>query len=170
MSSAEVVKVLLTALASVGMAASMLLIPVGIPGLWIMLVILLVGALSGQVSWGTLALLVVIAGIAEVAEFFAVRALSLRSGGSSRAFWGAIVGGIVGALVGAPVPIVGPLIAGIAGTFLGAGLVAYRETRRLGSSARVAWGAVLGRTVAAAIKTAAGAVILIWGMLALWGS
>lgn len=159
----------LIVLAVAGLCGSLVLIPLGIPGAWIMLAILLVGALAGRVATWPLAAMTLVAGAAELAEFFIVREASLRYGGSNLAFWGAILGGFVGVLVGLPVPLVGSLAAGLLGTFLGAGLAAYWETRRLDESTRIGWGTLLGRAFAAVVKTGAGLVILVWGSYELLG-
>lgn len=145
------------------MALCLLVVPLGLPGTWIMLGVVMGGVLAGRVEWLTLGALVALAAAAELAEFLLVRAFSLRYGGSDRAFWGALAGGLAGVVVGAPVPVVGALVAGVAGTFLGAAAVALWEDRELRPAARVGWGAVLGRAGAAAVKTAAAVVVLVVG-------
>lgn len=145
------------------MAGALLLIPLGLPGGWIMLAVVVVGAVAGQVGWTTVGLLAGLVALAEVAEFLLVRSLSLRYGGSGAAFWGAVAGGLVGVVVGAPVPVVGSLLAGVVGTFAGAMAVSWWRTRRARAAARVGWGAVLGRAASAAVKTAAGIVVLVVG-------
>ena len=159
----------LLALAVVGMVVALVVIPLGLPGLWIMIGILAVATYADQVSPIILVLLVVVALLAELAEWMIVARTSARWGGSRKAFWGAIAGGLVGILVGLPVPlpILGPLAAGLLGTFAGAAAVTLWETRALRSAGRVGCGAVLGRAFAAAAKTAAGVVILVVGTAAL---
>lgn len=158
---------LLLAAGIVVMAGSLFLVPLGLPGLWIMIGVLTVATLFGEVAWWTLLPLVGVAVLAEIAEWVIVKRTSARYGASSKAFWGAILGGIVGMLVGAPIPVVGSLVAGVVGTFLGAAVVALWESRRLGTAGRAAWGAVVGRAFAAAFKTAAGVAILVLGAAAL---
>lgn len=145
------------------MAASLLLIPLGIPGLWIMVGILSVGLIAGEVPLGIYALLVGLTIAAEVAEWIAVERLGRRFGGTSRTFWGALIGGAIGAIVGAPVPIAGSLAGAFAGTLSGAVVATWLHTRRLGGAMRAGWGAVVGRAVAVAIKVFVGLVILILG-------
>ena len=159
----------LLALAIVGMIVALVVIPLGLPGLWIMIGILAVATFVDEVSPIILVLLVVVALLAELAEWAIVARTSARWGGSRKAFWGAIAGGLVGILVGLPVPlpILGPLAAGLLGTFAGAAAVTLWETRALRSAGRVGCGAVLGRAFAAATKTAAGIVILVTGVAAL---
>ncbi|MBI4409603.1 MAG: DUF456 family protein [Gemmatimonadetes bacterium] len=154
---------LLTMVAIAAMLVALLLIPLGLPGLWLMLAILAVGAWAGRIGLALLLLLVLLAALAELAEFLLVKRLSARYGGSNRAFWGAVAGGILGVLIGLPVPVVGALAAGLLGTFAGAALVALLESRQLGAATRVGWGAVLGRAFSAAVKVAVGIVILVAG-------
>lgn len=149
------------------MIGGLLIIPFGLPGLWLMLAVVAVGAFTGSVAWWVLVPLVGLGVAAEVLEFVAVRRFSGRSGGSRRAFWGAIAGGIAGAVLGAPIPVLGPLVGGVAGTFVGAAAVTMYERRDVAPALRVGWGAALGRGVAVAIKIAAALVVLIAGGAAL---
>lgn len=149
------------------LAASIILIPLGLPGLWIMVAAVLAGVLLGEVSVPVLLVCLGAAIAAELLEWLLVRRLSLRYGGSRTAFWGAIAGGLGGMLVGMPVPIVGPVLAGLLGTFVGAAAVTFWETREPGRAGRVGWGATLGRAAAAAVKTGAGVLILALGGAAL---
>lgn len=155
--------------AAVVMLGGLLVIPLGVPGLWFMIAALVVAVLLGApVAWGTLLALAVLAGVAELGEYLAVKVASDRYGGSNRAFWGAIGGGIIGAVVGTPVPVVGSLVGILVGTFAGAVLVAWLESRNAGGAVRVGWGAVLGRAAAAAVKTGAGLVILVVSVGSFW--
>ena len=159
----------LLALAVLAMVACLALIPLGLPGLWIMIGILTIAVVGDEVSPWILLFLVPVAIVAELAEWVIVDRTSARWGGSRKAFWGAIAGGLVGILVGLPIPlpILGPLVAGLLGTFAGAAIVTWWETRTLRSAGRVGCGAVLGRAFAAAAKTAAGVVIVVVGAAAL---
>lgn len=150
------------------MAAAVVLIPFGLPGVWIIAGILMVGLLLGElVVWVPL-VAVVVAAVAEGAEFFIVRSMNVRYGGSPRAFWAAIGGGVVGMMVGAPVLIVGSLVGGFIGSFAGAALVSYYELRDTGAAGRIAWGIVLARTAAVVVKVAAGLALLVLGGF-MWG-
>ena len=153
-------------LAIAGMVISLFLIPLGLPGLWIMIGILAVGAIYKMVGVLTLLVVVALAGIAELLEFIYVKRYTDKYGGSRKAFWGALAGGLIGVFVGAPIPIVGSIIAGFIGTFLGAYAVTFAETRNTASASRVGYGVVLGRAVAAIAKTFAGLVILVLGVAA----
>lgn len=159
---------LLAAAVLVVLLGGLLIIPLGLPGLWVMLLALAVPAWRGDLSAWLYVGLLALGGLAELAEFLAVRRASARWGGSRRAFWGAILGGLAGAAVGAPLPLAGPLVGIFLGSFLGAFLFSWLETRSVGVSARVGWGAVVGRALAAGAKVVAGLVILLAGGAALF--
>lgn len=154
---------LLAVLGLLVMVVGLVIVPLGLPGTWLMLLVVAGGSLAGRVAPTTLAILTGVVLVSELAEFLLVRAASARYGGSPADFWGAVAGGLVGVVVGAPVPVVGSLVAGVAGTFVGATAVALWRTRRPGEAARVGWGAVLGRAFSAAVKTGAGVAVLVVG-------
>lgn len=143
---------------------SFVMIPFGLPGLWIM-----VGAalayqllLPGTIGMVTLVGTAVLALVAEVLEFTLAGRYARKYGGSRRASWGAIIGSIVGAFVGVSIPILGPLVGGFVGAFAGAFVAEWSRGTELGGSSRVATGALIGRVVAAAMKTGVGVVIAVW--------
>jgi uncharacterized protein YqgC (DUF456 family) len=157
----------LTWLLIVVLVIGLLVIPLGLPGIWIMIGVVAVGAIMREVGTPIVMTTLLIAVLAELIEFFIVKRLTQQYGGSRKAFWGAIIGGTAGLLVGIPIPIVGSIIAGLLGTFVGAALVTYAETKQMISAHRVGWGAVIGRALSAISKTAAGIVILVLATAAL---
>lgn len=104
--------------------------------------------------------------VAEGLEWVLAGRFTRRYGGSRRAAWGAIIGGMVGAFVGVPVPIVGSIVGAFAGAFVGAFVAEWSRGRGHGAAARVAWGALLGRVTAAAVKVAIGLVMAVWTVAA----
>jgi uncharacterized protein len=151
---------LLIATALLGLA----LIPLGLPGLWVIVLgIIGYGWLTDYrtVSGGFLAIVLGLALVGELLESWIGFRFARRYGGSRRAGWGALVGGLIGAIVGVPLPIIGSVVGGFAGAFVGAALFEYSMARRSGAAARAGWGAVLGRAAAAAIKLALGLVIAV---------
>lgn len=150
------------------MVIAVFLTPLGLPGNWIMIGVLAIGSFYGTVGVGVLLAALALAFIGEGIEFLIVKRYNLRYGGSRRAFWGAIAGGMIGVVVGVPIPIIGSIIAAFVGTFIGAAVATLTEARTLGESARVGWGVLIGRAWSAAAKTAAGFVILVMGVAALW--
>ena len=147
--------------------AGLLIIPFGLPGLWVMVLgVVAYGWLTGfqAVTAGIVALVLALAVVGEVIEAWLGFRLARRYGGSSRAGWGALAGGLIGAVVGVPVPLIGSVIGGFVGAFVGAALLEYTRARRTDAAAGAGWGAVLGRAAAAAVKMALGIVI---GVIAL---
>ena len=102
---------------------------------------------------------------AEIGEFLILKILGDRYGASRWAFWGAIAGGFIGVIVGTPIPLIGSLVAGFLGTFIGAGLVTLWESRSLGEASRVGVGVLLARTLAIGLKIGVGVVVLVGGGL-----
>lgn len=144
--------------------AGLLLIPFGLPGLWVMVLgVLAYGWLTEfqTLSTGLIIFILVLAALGEAVETWLGFRLAKRYGGSSRAGWGALVGGLIGAVVGIPVPVVGSVIGGFVGAFVGATLFEYTRARRTGAAAAAGWGAVLGRAAAVAVKMGLGIVIVV---------
>ena len=155
--------VLLSIVVVLVMLACLVLIPLGLPGLWLIVAITMGLALFGSLSW-TFALVVAgVALITEVGEFAVLKKFGDAYGGSRKAFWGAVLGGMVGLFVGVPVPIIGPMITAFLGTFIGAGLVTYVETLSLKTSAKVGWGMLFARTAAVALKIAVSVAVIAAG-------
>ncbi len=192
MNTFAVLQILLLGLA---LLAGLIIVPLGLPGLWIMLGagllywILLPAGGIGLFTFGVAAVVVV---LAEVLEFTIAGNYTRKYGGSRRAAWGAIIGGIAGAVIGVPVPMLGSLVGAFAGTFAGAfagewstqstrsdmqpRMIARHDdmardgstsgTSTQGSATRAATGALLGRAVASAVKSGLGVLVAIWFMLA----
>ena len=151
------------------LVGSLLLVPLGLPGTWLMLGAAVgYNALTGTEAIGTLTLvgatLLVIA--AEWAEFVLGGRYARKYGGSKRAGWGAILGGIVGAFVGVPVPIVGPVIGALVGSFAGALAFEYTVAGDHRVATRAATGALVGRVAAIALKVAVGCIVIAWVLVA----
>jgi uncharacterized protein YqgC (DUF456 family) len=146
--------------AVLAMLVCLLLIPLGLPGLWMMIVIVLGLVLAGSLTWPFGLAAAAAAGVAELAEFALMRRFGREYGGSRLAFWGAVVGGPAGLFVGVPIPLVGPVVTAFVGTFAGACLVTWLETRSLARSTRVGWGLVLARGAAVALKAATGILLV----------
>ncbi|HLM68625.1 MAG TPA: DUF456 domain-containing protein [Longimicrobium sp.] len=155
------------ALLVLAQVAGLLLIPFGLPGIWLQVVSLGVFAWATgfrEVGLVTIVLVVVLAVLAEVAEFALGGKYAERYGGSKRAAWGAILGGIAGAIMGVPIPIIGSVIGAFVGSFVGAALLEmtnstdWRNPEWRGAM-RVGWGAFLGRLVATAVKSGIGVAV-----------
>ena len=144
------------------------LIPLGLPGLWVMvLAVIGYGALTDfqRIGLATIVIVLVLAVIGEILEAWLGFGMARRYGGSKRAGWGALVGGIVGAIVGVPVPVIGSVIGAFIGSFAGAVVFEYAKSDA-GTALRAGWGALLGRAAATAAKTAIGVVIAVVALFA----
>lgn len=149
----------------------LVMIPLGLPGLWVMLL----GGVAHRllvtpptIGWLTLGLLTGIALVAEWLEFAVASRYTRQYGGSARASWGAILGGLAGAVVGVPVPVIGSVIGAFAGAFAGALAGEYTVERHHGKATRAATGALIGRAVATALKSVIGCLVGGWLLVAAW--
>jgi len=153
-----------TALLIVCLVAGLVLVPFGLPGLWLMVLgVIGYGWLTGFHAVGAwiIVLVVGLAFVGEIVEWWLGFRFAIKYGGSRRAGWGALIGGIVGAIVGVPVPVIGSVIGAFIGSFAGAALFEYTRERHAGVAVRAGWGAMLGRAVAAGAKIALGLVIAV---------
>ena len=144
---------------------SMVLIVLGLPGLWIMIASAITYNIvvpSRPMSWLTVIGIVVLGIVAEVLDFSLAGKYARKYGGSRKAAWGAIIGGFVGAIVGVPLPIVGPLIGALIGSFVGAFVGEVRSGGERSAGAKVATGALIGRVLGTVIKVGLGFTVAIW--------
>lgn len=144
---------------------SLILIVLGLPGLWIMVASAVTYNLivpGDPIGWFTLVAVAVLALVAELLEFTMTGRYARKYGGSRRAGWGAIIGGMIGAFVGFPVPIVGPIIGAFVGSFCGALVAELTGGASAGDATRVAKGALIGRVMSTVLKIGIGFTIGVW--------
>lgn len=154
----------------------------GLPGTWLMVIST---ALVAWWQWGdpdagrpgmfSLATLIVIAGLAllaEIAELITGLIGARRAGGTRWGALGALIGGFVGAIVATPLiplPLLGSLIGACVGAGLGAWGLELAAGRRASESARAGVGAGLGTFAGRIAKLIAAALIwLIVAVAAFW--
>ena len=138
---------------------SLILIVLGLPGLWIMVASAVTYNLivpGDPIGWVTLVIVGILALVAELLDISLTGRYARRYGGSRRAGWGAIIGSIVGAMVGFPVPIIGPVIGAFIGSFVGALIAEFTGGSSAGDATRVAKGALIGRVVSTVLKIGIG--------------
>src|SRR3989454_71911 len=137
----------------------LVLVPLGLPGLWVMVAgIVGYGWLTDFRSIGvaTIAVVLGIAFLGEIIEAWLGFRFARTFGGSRRSAWGALVGGIVGAVMGVPVPIVGSVIGAVLGSFARAAPFEYSLSRPPDTAAPAGWGGLVGPATAAAAEIAVG--------------
>lgn len=148
---------MLLALFIAAMLVSIFVVPLGLPGTFIMvcLAILLNYVAAAGIGWVAIGFSLVLAVVAEVLEWTMSARFARKYGGSKRAGWGAIIGGLIGAFAGIPVPVIGSMIGAFAGAFLGALVAEWTQPQSDASLAtRVATGALIGKAAATAMKLA----------------
>jgi uncharacterized protein YqgC (DUF456 family) len=149
----------------------LLMLPLGLPGLWVMLAAVAGYAFlgpSGRIGAWTIAIVAALAGLGELLELVLAGRFARRYGGSRRAGWGAIIGSIAGAIIGVPVPVVGSMIGAFVGAFVGAWVAELTRSPEVRGATRVATGALLGRIAATAAKVGIGCAVIVWVGFALW--
>src|SRR5438046_8771342 len=117
----------------------LVLVPLGLPGLWIMVAgIVGYGWLTDFRSVGvaTIGAALGLAFLGEIVEAWLGFRLARAYGGSRRAAWGALGGGMGGAAAGVPLPLVGGVVGAVVGAFVGARVVEDSSVRRTGSAGR----------------------------------
>jgi hypothetical protein len=146
----------------------LILIPLGFPGTWVMVVAAVVYALladlnPGGSEWIAVIIVALLAGLGELIEL-GVRIVGGKVAKvSNGAIIAAIVGGIMGALIGVPIFLIGSLIGLLLGVFLGAFLYALiiEKNNTIGSF-WVALATTTSQVVALFAKTCLGIAIIVY--------
>ncbi len=150
-----------------GLLLGLFLVPLGLPGNWLILGIAILVAISKGFKGMTLAvlgLLLVLAAIGEILEFLLGVYVAKRYGASRWGMLGAFFGGLIGGIAGMPFifPGVGTMIGAFLGAFTGAFALEYLYRARSDASYRAGLGAFIGRILAIVVKLEIGiAMVLI---------
>jgi uncharacterized protein YqgC (DUF456 family) len=151
------------------MVAGLALNLMSLPGLWLMLLGVLIYAwVTGwvYVGWVGLLVLLILVIAAEVAEAMLGSAAAKKAGGGTRAAVGAMVGGFLGALfLTFGLLVIGTVIGACLGSFAGALIGEMSIRRNPAHLARVGWAAARGRLWAVAVKLGFGILILLTGLI-----
>jgi uncharacterized protein len=130
--------------------AGLVLIPLGLPGLWVIVLTIAaygwVEQFSAPITWEFVAVTVAVAILTETIDTWAGSLLRPRDAFVRRAGWSAFTGGVIGAILGVSLPLLGSMIGGVVGSYVGALVFEYRRSRQL----------LLGRAAAVALKPAVG--------------
>ena len=154
----------------------------GAPGNWIML------GVASFYSWlmpnespygfGIFIILIILmlATIGEILEFFTGAISTKKAGGTKRGVWfsviGSIIGSLLGVFVGIPIPIIGSLIAALLFSGVGALLGAYYGEKVEGKNFQEAWkvgvSSFIGRILGSLFKMICGFIALIFTSIAMF--
>jgi len=140
-------------------------IPFGIAGTFIIVVAAFVYGLVTQFRTISLPFVLILLGIAilmEIIEFFMGAAMAGKYGSSAWGMWGAIIGGLLGAIWGTPLfPLVGTVIGGIIGSLVGAAFFEFLRFQDWQRALRAGWGAFLGSIGGRLLKVLAGIIMVV---------
>ncbi len=146
------------------MALSVLVIPLGLPGTFIIAGISLLEGLLTDFAHIAPVLVVVLFLIAiglEGLEYVITGASARKYGASRAGIFGAIGGAVLGAVFGSAVlPVIGTLVGTLAGAYLGAVLVEFVRTNSSAIALRAGLGAFLGSAGGKLAKVVGGIVML----------
>jgi uncharacterized protein YqgC (DUF456 family) len=145
---------------------------VGLPGLWLMVAAYGLYALASgwgiYVGWASLIAMIVLALLAEVAEFGASAAGSKAAGGRMRGMIGGVIGAFVGGILFSiflPIWPVSTIIGAVLGAFAGALVMEFTD-KEWEHAVRVGIGAAKGRLWAIAIKMLFGLAMFLVALFA----
>ncbi|HEX9794587.1 MAG TPA: DUF456 family protein [Planctomycetota bacterium] len=153
--------------------AALLLIPIGLPGNWVLVLLAASGPLRGD-GWTVLAVVAASAAAAELLEFGAGMGMAARYGAGRSGMLGAFLGSLLGAVLGLPFggPLLGSLLGAGVGAFAGAVLFeVIFGSRGAVDGLRAGQGALLGVLIGRTGKAALGAfqagiwLSQLWGLL-----
>ena len=142
----------------------LMLIPLGLPGTFVIFAGALIYNLirwSMAISLLQLSLILGLALLGELLEFLLSMKMARDRGASNPAIIGSIVGGIIGAVIGVPVPVVGSLVGLFLGVFLGALGAEFLIRRDFRIALNSAAGAFYGRVGATVAKVIVGMAMIV---------
>jgi uncharacterized protein YqgC (DUF456 family) len=156
------------------MILSLMLIFLGLPGTWSIVVIAALWSFfveSASFGWQFFALAVGLAGMGELVEFLASYYGAKRFGGSSKGSIGGVIGALVGGFLGAPLFFgFGALPGALAGGFTGCFLLEKIYGATSAAAASAAFGATLGRFGGFVVKLGIGIGLICLSAPLIWES
>lgn len=137
---------------------ALIIVPLGFPGTWLMVIAAFVFSLLGDFQPGksdfwVLCFVVLMAATGEVIEYMVGIMGSKKFQVTGGAIACSIVGGLIGAFVGIPVAVIGSLLGLLVGTFLGAWLYEMILNRDIKKSIQMACAVFFSRVMALFVKT-----------------
>lgn len=161
-----------------GMAAGLVIIPFGLPGIGVIfasaLLYALVTKFNSAISLNLILILGVLTILGETADNWLMAAGAKRFGASTTAAWLSLLGGFLGALLLGPLlavvlSVVGPVVAAFLGAFVAVVIYEHRQKQNWQEALRAGWGALLGRVAGMVLKMIVGVgmvAAVAWAVLA----
>ena len=138
------------------------LIIIGLPGVFaIFAKYLAYSLIIWEFNWWMLSVILLIAVVPEVLEYFAMVYGAKKFGTSTPAIVGAVIGGITGAIIGVPIFLIGSLLGFFIGAFIGAFVIEIIRTKDNNKALKSAIGALLGKAGAVLFKLFLGVVAVV---------
>lgn len=149
------------------LAAGIALVPVGLPGTWLIVVDALLYSLlrdfEGETAdWKVVLFVAMLALAGEAIEFGASVAGAKREKVPTGAIVASILGGLIGAVVGVPVFLIGSVLGLLLGTYLGALIYSLITHPRAGEAFRFARSVLFSRVVSIFAKTTVAVVMSVY--------
>ena len=145
---------------------TVLLIPLGIPGTFMIAAAVLIEALITDFSYLSVNLILWLFALSvalEGLEYLITGVSAKRFGASNAGVWGAVVGGILGAIFGSAIlPIIGTLFGALAGAYLGAVATELLRGKETDQALRAGFGAFVGNLGGKLVKVLGGSIMLIF--------
>lgn len=143
-----------------------MLVPFALPGNWLMVIFafLFEWRYEGSFNFYTLAAIVTLAAVGEVAEFLGGFGGARKGGARWFGAVGAIIGGICGAIIITfliPIPVFGTLFGACVGAGIGAWAFEIASGRAMDESVRLGFGAGIGQFIGLVAKMFIGVIIYI---------
>jgi uncharacterized protein len=138
--------------------AGIVLVPLGLPGTWLIVGVAFLYSFffdflpPGGDIW-VLIVLITLAVLGEILEFLVGTLGGKQFDVSTGAIISSVVGGLIGAIIGVPVFLIGSLLGLLLGVFLGALIYELAMTKQIGLALKAALAVFFSRMVASFIKT-----------------
>jgi uncharacterized protein YqgC (DUF456 family) len=143
----------------------LVIIPVGLPGTFVILAASVIYAAATGFAVISLKLVAILAGIAlfaELLEFIITLTVVRLFGASAWGLIGTLAGGIIGAIAGSgAIPVIGTLLGAVAGAFLGAMAFELIKGRELNEATRAGTGSFVGKLTAISVKLICGIIMVV---------
>lgn len=145
----------------------------GLPANWMILGLVALWKLvfphGTDANWVFWTILILLAIIGEVLEFFLQLAKARKYGSSSSGTWGGMIGAIIGAILLAPLFWgIGAFIGALAGAWVGCFIMELCKDRSAAEARQAAMGALVGRFLGAACKIGVGAAMIAFIARHIW--